>query len=35
MNKPLRYDYGHVIINAHGIGGSNVSLIVKSSVGNN
>jgi 3-oxoacyl-[acyl-carrier-protein] synthase II len=35
MNKPLRYDYGHVLINAHGIGGSNVSLIVKSSVGNN
>jgi 3-oxoacyl-[acyl-carrier-protein] synthase II len=35
MHKPLRYDYEHVLINAHGIGGSNVTLIVKHSPGYN
>ena len=29
MHKPLRYDYEHVLINAHGIGGSNSSLIIR------
>ena len=29
MKRPLKYDYENVLINAHGIGGSNASLIIK------